>query len=163
MLLGVVLIFVAPLLLSAFHVGAPWTDADFHEHQKASADLHAASTQLPQRQDRRGTSKGDAYDPVAAKEKYAAAKAAFDKQDARLKAAQSRPTWIVWLLRLIGIAFTAGGFYAYSAAKPLPASPLKPRPLPRTSSSSPSAGRQPLPPGYNEFVTMDGPPPRIGE
>ena len=169
MLVGVVLMFVAPLLISAAHVGAPWTDADFQEHQKASADLHAATTMLPQKQDRRGTSKGDGYDPVAAKGKYTAAKAAFDKQDARLKAAQSRPTWIAWLLRIIGVALTGWGLYGYRTSKPLlpprakPFPALASRPLPSQlpASSVPPATAEPLPPGYNEFVTIDGPPPKV--
>lgn len=163
MLVGIALMLVGPWLVSALHIGAPWTDADFQEHQQASADLHAATTLLPQGPDRRSNSKRDAYDPVAAKQKYTAAKAAYDKQEARLQAARSRPVWTAWLLRLTGIALIAWGLYGYAITQRFPATPYKSIAPPPTKPSQSPPQRATLPPGYNEFVTKDGPPPRSEE
>lgn len=171
-IIGISLMLVAPLLFSAAPSSAYWTEADQVTYQQASADLHAATRTLPEAPKKRGKQKTDdpPYDPVAAKAKYEAAKAAFDKQDSRLHSARSRPTWIAWTFRLLGILVTGLGIYGYFTAQPSvkpssrPSS-LRPAPLPHQSSSAglpPSAEPQPLPPGYHNRVTIDGPPPKIG-
>jgi hypothetical protein len=170
-IVGIGLMLVAPLLFSAAPSSAYWSEADQATYQQASADLHAATRTLPDAPKKRGKQKIEepSYDPVAAKAKYEAAKAAFDKQDARLHSARSRPTWIVWGLRLLGIAVTGLGVYGYFTAQPIAKPAARPSGL-RKSSTAPlpapavalASQPLPLPPGYHDIVTIDGPPPKIG-
>ena len=156
---GIGLLLVAPLLFSAAPSSAYWTEADQTTYQQASADLHAATRSLPEAPKKRGKQKIEEtpYDPVAAKAKYEAAKAAFDKQDSRLHSARSRPTWIAWGLRLLGIAVTGLGIYGYFTAQPAEKTATRLSPL------RPSPPRNSLPPGFHDMVTIDGPPPKIGD
>jgi hypothetical protein len=171
-IVGIGLMLVAPLLFSAAPSSAYWTEADQTTYQQASADLHAATRTLPDSPKKRGKQKVEEtpYDPVAAKAKYEAAKAAFDKQESRLHSARSRPTWLAWGLRLLGIAVTGIGVYGYFTAQPPPKSAPRSstfRPSPSTSVQLPAPAigspPQPLPPGYYDIVTTDGPPPQINE
>jgi len=119
---GVVLMALAPLIVGAAPTGSLsfWTDADQAALQKASAEFHAVNTALADGS--RGTfvSQGaEPFDPVAAKAKHAAAKAELDKQQARLHAAQSRPTWLLWTLRLLGISAAASGVWGYFRSAPI--------------------------------------------
>jgi hypothetical protein len=116
MVAGLVLMVLAPLIVGAAPEGtlALWSDADQALLQKASADFHAASNFLADVSRSTFIAKGaESYDPVAAKARQAAAKAELDKQQARLKSAQSRPTWLLWTLRLLGIAAAAIGVWGY--------------------------------------------------
>jgi len=119
MVAGLALMVLAPLIVGAAPEGtlALWSDADQAQLQKASADFHAANSAVANRS--RGTfvSKGaEPFDPVAAKARHAAAKAELDKQQARLQAAQTRPAWFLWTLRLLGIAAAAIGVWGYFRA-----------------------------------------------
>jgi hypothetical protein len=116
---GLALMVLAPLIIGTLPAGtlALWSDSDQAQLQQASADFHAAHNSLADAS--RGTflSKGaEPFDPVAAKARHAAAKAELDKQQARLKTAQSRPTWLLWTLRLLGIAAAAIGVWGYFRA-----------------------------------------------
>jgi hypothetical protein len=158
-IVGIGLMLVAPLIFSAAPSSTYWSEADQVNYQQASADLHAATRTLPEAPKKRGKQKADdaPYDPVAAKAKYEAAKAAFDKQDARLHSARSRPTWIVWGLRLLGIAVIGLGIYGYFTAQPTAKTAARLSPL------RPSPPRNSLPPGFHDMATIDGPPPKIGD
>ena len=116
MAVGVGLMVVAPLVVGALPESAVslWTDADQAKLQKASAEYHAINNALAEGS--RGKligQSGEPFDPVAAKTRQAAAKAELEKQQARLKAAQSRPAWTLWALRLLGVAAAAVGVWGY--------------------------------------------------
>lgn len=116
---GVGLMVLAPLVVGVAPAGTLsfWSDANQAQLQKASADFHAVDNALADGS--RGTfvSKGaEPFDPVAAKAKHAAAKAELNKQQARLRAAQTRPTWLLWTLRLLGVAAAAIGVWGYYAS-----------------------------------------------
>ena len=118
---GVGLMVLAPLVVGVAPTGTLsfWTDDDQAALQKASAEFHAINTALADGS--RGTfvSKGaEPFDPVAAKARHAAAKAELDKQQARLLAAQTRPAWLLWTLRLLGIAAAAIGVWGYFRRAP---------------------------------------------
>jgi hypothetical protein len=128
MALGVGLMVLAPLVAGTLPVGTLsfWSDADQAQLQKASADFHAVNTALADGS--RGTFVGknaEPFDPVAAKARHVAAKAELDKQQARLRAAQTRPAWMLWTLRLLGIAAAAIGVLGYVRAAPPSASPAE--------------------------------------
>ena len=113
---GVGLMVLAPLVVGVAPTGTLsfWSDAEQAQLQKASADFHAVHTALADGS--RGTFVGknaEPFDPVAAKARHAAAKAELDKQQARLRAAQTRPAWLLWTLRLLGIAAAALGVWGY--------------------------------------------------
>lgn len=114
MFLGVAMLSAVPLLLDRAPAQTFWTDEDQTKYQKASADFHAASYGLPSPQD--GSSsrrRGAGYDPVAAKAKYEATKAEWEAQKSRLDGAQSRRTWLMWGVRLLGAAMAAIGLIGY--------------------------------------------------
>jgi hypothetical protein len=116
MVAGVGLMVAAPLVVGVAPAGSLslWSDADQAALQRASGEFHAVNTALADGS--RGTlinSSGEAFDPVAAKALQVAAKAELEKQRARLKAAQSRPAWVLWILRLAGIAAAGVGVWGY--------------------------------------------------
>jgi hypothetical protein len=116
---GVGLMVLAPLVVGVAPTGTLsfWTDADQAQLQRASAEFHAVNTALADGS--RGTfvSKGaEPFDPIAAKARHAAAKAELEKQQARLRSAQTRPAWLLWTLRLLGIVAAAVGVWGYFRA-----------------------------------------------
>lgn len=114
MLLGVVAIFVAPLVVGSAPAQTFWTAEDQTQYQKASADFHAASYGLPSSADGRSMQRGrGAADPVAAKAKYLATKAAWEQQKVRLENAQSRQSWLLWGTRLAGAGLASIGIFGY--------------------------------------------------
>jgi len=96
-----------------------WTEDDGARLQKASADFHAANYDLPQSDDSGAPDGGKrpGYDPVAAKAKYAAAKQEYELQTARLAAVRAQQVWLVWGLRLIGVALAVVGVGGYDQAQ----------------------------------------------
>jgi hypothetical protein len=112
-LAGATLVIGAPLLFSVAPASTVWTDADQAEYQKAAADFHSATYEAPQHKGSSPTRDGSSYDPVAAKQKYEAAKAAYARQEARLLVARSRPFWITTGLRVIGLALLCVGVYGH--------------------------------------------------
>jgi hypothetical protein len=128
MLAGVLLLAAAPLVVGIFPAAAasPWTDADQAALQKASGDFHAVNSILADGS--RGTLAGhgdQAFNPVAEKARHSAAKAELEKQQARLTAAQSRPGWVLWTLRVVGVAAAAAGVWGYfrAASNPMQTAP----------------------------------------
>jgi hypothetical protein len=114
MLCGVVAIFVAPLIVGGAPAHTFWTEEDQTQYQKASADFHAASYGLPNGQDGSSMQRSrGGLDPIAAKAKYEATKAAWEKQKARLENAQARQSWLLWGTRLLGAALACVGIYGY--------------------------------------------------
>ena len=113
MLFGLALIFLAPLAVSRAPAETFWTDEDQAQYQKASADFHAASYDLPTEGDGTRQGRRPGYDPVAAKAKYAAAKSAWEQQKSRLENAQSRWTWLRWGCQFLGAAIAAAGIWGY--------------------------------------------------
>lgn len=130
MVAGLALMVLAPLIVGAAPEGtlALWSDADQAQLQKASADFHAANNSLANSS--RGTFLGqgaEPFDPVAAKARHATAKTELERQQARLTAAQTLPTWLLWTLRLLGIAAAAVGVWGYFRGDGLPAPPAEKR------------------------------------
>ena len=114
MLIGLALIFVAPLAVGSAPAETFWTDEDQSQYQKASADFHAASYDLPSESDgARLPGRRSGYDPVAAKAKYSAAKAAWEQQRSRLENAQSRWTWLRRGCQFLGAVVAAAGIWGY--------------------------------------------------
>lgn len=157
---GIALLLGGPLLASFAPTQTFWTNADQAQYQKAAADFHASTFQLPQHKSAKNTP--PAYDPLAAKSRYEAAKAAYDTQQARLRAARSRPAWLAWLLRAAGIFLTTLGLYGHFTA--LPQAQKSPTSLSGRPSLADRLRAPPSrPPGYNELTTIDGPPPRLDD
>jgi hypothetical protein len=158
---GIALMLAGPLLFAVAPTQTFWTNADQAQYQKAAADFHASTFQLPAHKSEKNTP--STYDPVAAKIRYDAAKGAYEQQRARLSAAQSRPFWLSWLLRLAGIGLAAVGLYGYFAAEPSGVSSARPSATPSARPISPQAviAQIPLPPGSSDVVTIDGAPPKI--
>jgi hypothetical protein len=161
---GIALLLGGPLLASLAPTQSYWTNADQAQYQKAAADFHASTFQLPQHTSAKNTP--PAYDPLAAKTRYEAAKVAYDTQHARLRAARTRPAWLAWILRLSGILLTALGLYGHFTASqsPSPAfqkssAPISGRPTRSDTLRAPPS----RPPGFNELTTIDGPPPKIDD
>jgi hypothetical protein len=116
MMVGVGLMVLAPLVVGVLPDGAVafWTDEDQAALQKASADFHAVNSALADGSGERFVSgQREAFDPIAARARHAAAKAELEKQQSRLNAAQTRPSWIMWLLRLMGVGLSVVGVWAY--------------------------------------------------
>lgn len=169
--LGLCLLVGSPLLLALAPTQAFWTEQDQAAYQKAAADFHASTFQLPSQKSSRQTT--DDYDPVAAKLRYAAAKTAYEKEKARLASAQARPGWLSWALRGLGAVLIAAGLIGYFKNQAsttevgtrtiAPRAPLLPAArAPEPPTTTDGAPPSPTPPGYNERATIDGPPPRIG-
>jgi predicted ribosomally synthesized peptide with SipW-like signal peptide len=121
MLSGVGLMVLAPLIVGVTPTGTLsfWSDADQAALQKASGDFHAVNNALADgSHGSLVTKSGESFDPVAAKARHAAAKAELDKQQRHLRSAQSRPTWLLWTLRLMGIAAAGFGLWGYFHADP---------------------------------------------
>jgi predicted ribosomally synthesized peptide with SipW-like signal peptide len=121
MLSGVGLMVLAPLIVGIAPTGTLsfWSDADQAALQKASGDFHAVNNALADSSQGSLVRKsGEPFDPIAAKARHAVAKAELDKQQRRLRSAQSRPTWLLWTLRLMGIAAAGFGVWGYFHADP---------------------------------------------
>lgn len=112
---GLVLMFVVPLAMSLLPAGAFWTDTDSAAYQKASTDLHSAAY-------------GGAHDhsqghehaspqDSEGKARLRAAKAEFERQEARLKSAQSSRGWLKLGFRALGILVAIGGVWLYVKAR----------------------------------------------
>jgi predicted ribosomally synthesized peptide with SipW-like signal peptide len=121
MLSGVGLMVLAPLIVGITPTGTLsfWSDADQAALQKASGEFHAVNSALADGSHGSLVKKNsEPFDPVAAKARHAAAKAELDKQQRRLRSAQSRPTWLLWTLRLLGVAAAGFGVWGYFYAEP---------------------------------------------
>jgi hypothetical protein len=102
---GLAAMFAGPWLVSMLlPPAALWTEADQQALTKARAEMHAAT-------DGPGVSKNHAdykHEPGAAPD-FAQAKAAYERQQARHDAAQSRSTWLMYAVRGLGILLAAAG------------------------------------------------------
>ena len=107
MVLGLALLCLAPWLGSLAPTAAVWTDDQAREYGAAAADLHNA-----QHGAAHASTHGHAHDS-AAHPKLAAAKAEFDKQQARLDGARSRVQIYKLLCQAVGVALAAGGAGMY--------------------------------------------------
>jgi hypothetical protein len=103
---GILLMLAASLLVALVPEQAVWSDADAASLQKASADWHGASHQHNHAAHAHESSHAEQGNSVAAQSEY-------ERQQARLNAAQSRGRWLVWGLRLLGITIAAVGVWGY--------------------------------------------------
>ena len=119
MLLGLALVCLSPFANYVAPPRAGWTEEDGALREKASADFHAASYNLPQSDDSGATSGGKEprYDPIEAKAKYLAAKQEYEAQTARLATVQSRQVWLVWGVRFAGVFLVLIGVGGYFQAQ----------------------------------------------
>src|SRR5688572_8688708 len=116
---GLALIFGVPLLFSLAPTQVIWSEAEQEKLSKAAADFHASTFQLPAHKSAKNSP--PAYDPVAAKKRYEDAKGAYEAQKARLDSARSRPAWIAWILRAVGILLALIGVVGHLTAQSSPA------------------------------------------
>jgi len=131
---GILLMLTAPFVVSVLPAGAisQWTDADQAALQKASSEFHAANNSLAAKNLDVSRSRGmETFDPVAPRSRHVAAREELEKQQARLLAAQSRPTWLLWIIRLAGVAAATIGVCQYFRVPLMP-----PQAAPATTSKS---------------------------
>lgn len=107
---GVLLMLGASLLAALVPDQAVWSETDAQALQKASADWHGASHSHGHAPLGQGTSHGEG-------DGHAEVQSAYERQQARLQSAQSRQRWLVWGLRLTGIAIAAVGVWGYVLAR----------------------------------------------
>lgn len=109
---GVVLMLIGPLLVSlALPLDAQWTDDDARAYSQASADLHAAGHAQAHRHEHPGQTNHEhaQLEPPVAE----TAQAAFDRQKARLDAAERRHGWLQLAARGVGVLLAAAGIGGY--------------------------------------------------
>ena len=102
---GLAAMFAGPWLVGLLlPPAALWTEADQQALTKARADMHAAT-------DGPGDSKSHAepqHQPGDALD-FSQAKSAYEQQQARYDASQSRRTWLMYGARVLGILVAAAG------------------------------------------------------
>jgi hypothetical protein len=106
LVLGIVLLVVANWLAALLPDSAVWSDADAREFGKAAAEFHSAAHNRAHNQ--RGhiqpTSTAEGHSA-----EYTAAKAEFDKQQARLDGARSRVSFWKYGLQGVGVLLIGAG------------------------------------------------------
>ena len=103
---GVLLMLAGSLIAALVPDEAVWSESDAQALQKASADWHGASHQHGHAADAATDSHAHHGEPVEAQ-------SAYQRQQVRLLAAQSRQRWLVWGMRLAGVAIAAVGVWGY--------------------------------------------------
>lgn len=109
LILGVVLLVLAPWSPNLIPSSAVWSDEDAQEYTRASADLHAKSYES---HNHGSGSHGHAHIGGTAEER-AAAQAAFDAIQTRRDSAGRLPSAIKYALQAIGVAACAAGVWGY--------------------------------------------------
>jgi hypothetical protein len=117
MVMGLLVLFVGPLVLGALPAETYWSDAKHAEYQKASTEAHAAAFG-----GEHDDSQPHAHEPptdVAGKAKRDATRAEFERHFAKLKTAQSTRKWLALGCRVLGGLMVLGGIGLYFRARPV--------------------------------------------
>lgn len=109
MLVGVLLLVVAPWVPGLIPNGVVWTDADAEQYTQASADLHAKSYQAAADK----SSDHGHHHPGGTAEEKAAAQVAFDLAQSKRDGAVRRKNWSKYLLQAVGVLVSAVGIWGY--------------------------------------------------
>jgi hypothetical protein len=116
---GVLLMLLAPLAVTAVPLKVTWTDDDQRAMQQASAEYHASLHDHGSHNHR-----GHEHPPTdvsgsppPADRAAENARLQYEWHQARLAAAQSRGTWILWGLRLTGVVLAGLGVWGYLRAR----------------------------------------------
>ena len=112
MIVGISLLFLANWLPWLLPAQAVWNDDNAREFGKAAADYHNAAHQRAHKHSRSPhVHTASTLEPTSPE--LAAAKAEFDKQQAKLDGARSRVQIYKLLCQAVGIALAAGGAGLY--------------------------------------------------
>jgi|GEM_PF-5396807 len=109
LLVGVLLLVLAPWSANLIPTSAVWSDEDAREYTRASADLHAKSYEASQH----GSGHHGHSHTGGTKSEKAAAKAAFDAIQGRRDRAGLLPKLLRYSLQAVGLAACAAGIWGY--------------------------------------------------
>jgi hypothetical protein len=116
MVVGLLVLFLGPLVLAVLPTQTYWSDADQAEFQKASTEAHAAAFGGAHDE-----SQPHAHEPPTDSAGTAlrdATLAEFERHNAKLKTAQSTRKWLALGCRVLGACIVLTGIGLYFRARP---------------------------------------------
>ena len=116
MVAGLAILFGGPLVLGALPAETYWDDADQAVYEKASTAAHAA-TYGCSHDHSRPDSHEVSLDPDAEALRNST-RATFDREHARLEAAQDTQWWLHIGCRALGLVVSVGGLLLYLRSRP---------------------------------------------
>lgn len=115
MVVGLILTAAGPLAVALLPAGVYWSEEDHEAYQKAAADFHAATYVEADHNSPAHTHELPA--DAEGKAKLEAFRQEYQRQEARLKAAQSSRGWLGIGLRGIGVLLAAAGVLLFVRAR----------------------------------------------